>query len=265
MEMSDLFNGIAIVIDDEIKKGNANINNLIQQIEKRDMPCVTYTTLPDIDSVRHFESVSFILLDWKLQPEDLSDYTLEGLRVPASLSVSDLDANIQFLKKLKETCFVPVFIFTNEEKEFIINKLKENDLYQDDKQNFIFVKNKKDLTGRNRLFRVIEKWVGNTPSIYVLKEWEREYNCAINRLFWDFYQQSPCWPKILWEAFKADEVDMSYELGEVITRNLYTRMSPFSFDDKSITKRGRMASKDEVRKVLEGERYIKSDQLKKDE
>ena len=38
--------GIAVVIDDEIDHPQANINNLISQIEKRKMPCLKYRKIP---------------------------------------------------------------------------------------------------------------------------------------------------------------------------------------------------------------------------
>ena len=64
------------------------------------------------------------------------------------------------------------------------------------------------------------------------------------------------------KSFAADGVNMSLELGEVITRNLHTRMTPFSFDEKTLNKRpGKKAKKAEVRKVLEGERFITKEGL----
>src|SRR3990172_2865826 len=144
MGRSELFTGIAIVIDDEIGKKNANINKLMKQIKNRHMPCVIYKTLPTINIIRHFNNISFLLLDWKLPPQLLKDSYVQRIKVPSTIHKSAIDDNIAFLKKIKETCFVPIFIFTNENKEVIINKLKENDLYTDENPNFIFVKNKNE-------------------------------------------------------------------------------------------------------------------------
>lgn len=254
MNGEELFTGIAVVIDDEIDKEGANIKDLIQQIEARKMPFVTYKTLPDNDVVHHFEGISFLLLDWELHTEKVVGDTLGGVKIPAAVYESP---NIEFLNMLKETSFVPVFIFTNEDKNSICAKLRENNLYQDNKPNFIFVKNKDELM-EDKLFQEIESWIKVNPSIYVIKAWEKEYRKAKNRLFCDFYDLSPSWPKILWDNFRNDDVNMSKELGEIITRNIYTRMAPFSFDESFINSAGSGTDRDEIRKVIQGERFIEN-------
>ena len=206
---------------------------------------------------RHFNEISFILLDWNLLPEDITSSTLDGIILPQTARDSLIEENIAFLTKMKEVCFAPIFIFTNEDKNEVINVLKHAGLYQDDKPNYILVKNKKELIGRTKLFKEIQRWALKTPSIYVLKKWEKQYKTAKNSLFHDLYDSSSNWPKILWDSFAEDGVNMSLELGEIITRNLYTRMSPFSFDESALKKRGAKFQDDEVLRVLEGERFMK--------
>lgn len=53
-------------------------------------------------------------------------------------------------------------------------------------------------------------------------------------------------------------------MGEVITRNLYTRMIPFEFDENNINKQAKEATIDEVRKVIEGTHFIKNEGLHPD-
>lgn len=262
MATENILSGIAVVIDDEIDKDGANINNLISQIKKKNMPCLKYKKLPENSIIDYFEGISFLLLDWKLDAEVLGEFVTEGVTLPDEIRRSGVDENIAFLKKLKESCFVPIFIFTNEPEEPIIQALKDNDLYQEDKPNYIFVKKKSDLTGRTKLFKEIEKWIQKTPSIYVLATWDKAYRTSKIKLFYDFYNMSPNWPNILWKSFAADGVNMSLELGEVITRNLYTRMVPFAFDGKILNKRQRKATdKNEIRKVLQGEHFITKEGL----
>lgn len=263
METENLFTGIAVVIDDEIGKEKA-IDNLISQIKKKNMPCLTYTELPGDAIIDHFDNISFLLLDWKLQAEILGESITDGVTLPSTIRDSAIEENISFLKKLRESCFMPVFIFTNEKEEVVIQPLKDHGLYQDDKPNYIFVKRKSDLTGRTRLFKTIEDWIRKTPSIYVLTAWDKAYRTSKAKLFYDFYNISPNWPNIMWKSFDADGVNMSLELGEVITRNLHTRMMPFAFDENILKKRIKKTPKDEVRKVLEGERFITKEGLDKD-
>lgn len=179
---------------------------------------------------------------------------------------------VHFLKALTEVYFGPIFIFTDEDKDRIIGTLEENGLYHTDTPNVILVRNKSELSGPGKLFEEVEAWIRATPSIYVLKVWEREYQQAKKKLFQDLYKRSPFWPKVLWNTYKADGAgesniaNLSRELGELLTRNHYTRMAPFAFEQAILeTAATREPDPEEVRCVLEGERYINVDQLCSDE
>jgi len=265
MSTKHLFDGVAVVIDDQIGDKKANINDLISQIESRNMPVVSYTSLPDDKVLSHLDAISFFILDWKLLSAELSDAIQEGVKTPAVLGASAIQDNIDFIKKLRDTVFAPIFIFTNENVKTIIQKLEENDLYHEKLPNCIFVKKKDDLKRKGKLFQEIESWAKKIPAIYVLKEWDREYRKAKNTLFSEFYKLNPSWPRILWESFKSDNVDMSFELGDAITRNIYTRMTPFTFDENIIESVGKKIPKNEIRKVLEGDRFIRNEQLNKND
>jgi hypothetical protein len=254
MAILDLFTGVAVVIDDEIGK-DENIDKLLQQLNEKNIPYLTYTALPHNNTVKHFREISFILLDWQLNAQELDNATLEGVKVPEELLKAGINANIELLKKIKEDCFAPVFIFTNENPSTVINELKDKGLYRDLKPNFIFVKSKVELID-GKMFDEIEAWVKKNPPVYVLKEWEQEYEKAKSRLFRDFYDLSHAWPKILWNNFYSEGVNASMELGEVITRNLHTRMAPFQFDGAYFEGVDYLADKEEIRRVLEGERFM---------
>ncbi len=260
MNIEDLFTGVAVIIDDEVKKEEANISNILRQIRSKNIPYIAYDTIPDKNIVSHFAGVSFVLLDWKLDNEEIIDEGLGGLKIPSTLKEYNISENIDFLKSLKEKTFTPVFIFTNEEKDTVISELQEHKLYQEDKPNFIFIKNKDELA--KELFSEVEKWIISNPPVYVLLQWNKGYQLAKNRLFWDFYERSPLWPKILWDCYKADGANMSRELGEIITRNLYTRIPPISFEESFLEACASVEpDSGEVRNVLEGERFIKGQYL----
>ena len=142
MPTSNLFNGIAVVIDDEIGEDSANINNLIQQIDRKGMPCITYNELPKDDIIDHLGGISFLLLDWILHSKDMTDGKKMGVSFQGTIKESNVNANIEFLKKIKDKYFCPIFIFTNEEKNTVISTLHDNGLYHYDKPNFIFATNK---------------------------------------------------------------------------------------------------------------------------
>ena len=265
MELSDLFNGIAVVIDDEINDPKANINNVLQQLESKDIPCLKYDGLPESCSLRHFHSLAFVLLDWRLIKQDINDELIEdGVTVPAHLQRYEASENISFIKDIKNKCFCPIFIFTNENKDDIVQQLCENDLYDENKPSNIFVKSKSDIKGKNKVFKEIEKWISSNPSIYVLKEWENEYHKTKTKLFLDFQNISPVWPKVMWKNFEDDNVNKSLCLGENIFRNLKSRMAPFDFNGTILSKRGKCIDSLELRSVLEGERFLKNENLHAD-
>ena len=261
MDITQLFNGVAIVVDDELENKAATISPLIEKIEENYIPYVKYTELPDIETIRHFESISFLLLDWILiSPEDVND----GVKIPDELRKAGIKENIEFLKKLRETCFAPVFIFTDEETEKVKKVLKDNGLYHDDKPNTFFVESKRELIDGD-MFKLIESWIKKTPSVYVLKEWEQKYHGAKNQLFLQFHELSPSWPQVLWENFEADGVNKSNALGQIINRNLHTRMSTFEFDQELLKIKGKdKPNRDELRKVFAGERFVNKERLDDD-
>ena len=257
MDMKDLFSGIAVVIDDEINDSNANIGNIVKQIESANIPILKYTSLPSEEVIRHFQNLSFLLLDWRLIKEEVTaDEIAEGVTIPDALQEYDASENIEFIKKLRKVCFCPVFIFTNEGVGEIKNKLISGRIEIDDRPSNIFVQRKIDIKGRTKIFQVVTKWIKNNPSIYVLKEWEQEYQSSKNKLFLEFQDISPVWPKILWKNYSEDGVNPSIELGELISRNLHTRMTPFGFSEDILNKRGSKISLYEIQAVLEGERFL---------
>ena len=265
MNATELFKGVAVIIDDEINNPKANINNLIQQIKNKNIPYVTYTSIPTYETITHFQNLSFLLFDWRLDPVDLTkDEIQDGVTIPAAFGDAQIKENIKFLEDLKESCFCPVFVFSNENPNAIEDRLEEAGLYTKDRPNHIFVKSKGDLHGRVRLFREIEKWIRKNPAIYVLKEWDNGYQKSKNQLYMDFQEISSVWPRIMWENFTKDGINESHELGELIQRNLRTRMIPYEFSEEGLGKRRKKLTKEELRRVLEGERFLINDRLQND-
>jgi hypothetical protein len=244
--MKDLFNGIAIVIDDELGSENALLNGIVNQIEVEHIPMVKYKALPD-DEIKHFQNISFLILDWNLAGE--------GVQITDTLE----QENINFIQELSEICFCPMFIFSNEDVNYIKGKLTDNGLYDPEKICNIFIQPKDEL--QNGLFGKLSEWLKRTPSVYVLKEWEKSYQECKNKLFSDFYNITPYWPIVMWRNFEQDGANKCMEMGELISRNLLSRMTPFSYRDEILNIDPPELSSEELRKVLEGERYLKKECL----
>lgn len=260
--MGNLFNGPVLVIDDQAKKPETTdtIKKLIKEIKSKGYPCVIYDDIPEDPEVfvKHLSGFSFLLLDWRLF-EPGSDPDLAGIKPPEALG----EAIVEFIKLVSEETFIPIFIATNEKNTTVVKTLKDAGLYdpRDPLKNSIFIKKKDELV-KGSLFTALNKWIKESPSIYALKEWELEYTKARNSLFLEFFKISHSWPEAIWVASKEDKSPSpSDDLGDAITRNLYTRMAPFEFDEKNIVVSEIPASAKEVRKVMEGERFIRNELL----
>lgn len=258
MNIQELMAGIAVIIDDEIEKSGTNIQNIVGQLKALNIPYLTYSQTPDNAIVSNFKDISFVVLDWEykaLQNEAIQ----EGVRM--SESTDDIgDSAVEFIKNLKDVCFVPIFIFSNASTEDIRARLVDENLYKEGEHNYIFIESKEAV--KEHLFTTIQAWLEGTPSVYSLKEWDRAFYKARHDLFWNFYEINPNWPKILWKAYMDDGVDMSAELGEIITRNLHSRIKPFQFESSVFDLvSGEIVSKENIRAVLEGERFIPKDSL----
>ena len=257
MNIKELFKGIAVVIDDQVNKTESDdsILKIIERLENENIPLLKYEYIPDDDIIKNFHNVSFVLLDWELFDR------------PKGVSFDDqlhIDNVIEFLIKLKEVSFVPVFIFSRLPPDDIKNLLVKRNLFKEGASNYIFIKRKSDLLSddeENKLFNEIENWLKQTPSIYVLKEWENALNKAKNNLFWDFYNINHKWPSILQKTFTEDGSDVNYELGNFIFKNIMARTEPIEFDEDILKLEDNELTQDEIRKVLEAERFIKSDLL----
>ncbi|HZK12389.1 MAG TPA: hypothetical protein VFD10_08630 [Atribacterota bacterium] len=263
MDIKKLLSGVAIIIDDNIKKEHSGdpILKIRDQLKNNNhISILEYEDLPDDSEIPNFKNISFVLLDWYLfeTPEP-------GMLMDELLFINN---NIEFLKKIKKVSFTPVFIFSNQSPDSIIRKLSEEDLYNEDSNNYIFIKRKQDLLSEdndNLLLTEIENWLKETPSMYVLKEWEHSLNEAKRKLFWDFYEINPNWPSVLQKTFTDDGSDVNYELGNFIYKNLSARGKKIFFDD-DILNQGydNIRGREDIRKVLEAERFINNSFLPPD-
>ncbi|MCK4377413.1 MAG: hypothetical protein KAV97_04280 [Actinomycetia bacterium] len=258
MDIKKLLSGIAIIIDDKIKKEDSQdlILNIRDKLKDNHVSILEYEDLPDDSEIQNFNNISFILLDWQLfeRPEP-------GMLMDETLFINN---NIKFLKDIRKVSFTPVFIFSNQPPNSIIRKLSEEGIYNEGSNNYIFIKQKEDIISdvdNNLLFNEIENWLKETPSMYVLKEWEHSLNKAKKNLFWSFYEINHNWPSVLSKTFKGDGSDVNYELGNFIYKNLSARAEQVAFDDNILNQEDDNISKEDIRKVLEAERFIKSDAL----
>ena len=258
MDIKNLFSGVAIIIDDKInnEESGDKILQIRDKLKEEHIPLIEYEDIPEPEIVSNFKNISFVLLDWELfsRPEP-------GIPFDEELFIK---YNIEFINNIRKSTFVPIFIFSRLAPENIIRKLSEEGLYNEDLNNYIFVKKKDELFSEddeNKIFTEIENWLKKTPSIYVLKKWEQALNKVKRDLFWSFYDVNHNWPSVLQKTFIDDGSDVNYELGNFIFKNIMARTERIKFDDSILRLEDDKITEKDIRKILEAERFIKKENL----
>ena len=282
-DVKKLFSGIAIIIDNEIGNRNTAISKIKTNLEENNIPVVCFPNIPEVEMIPSFGDASFIILDWNFSDNitdeisGMSGPDVEGVRqmtdtiriqAGAELERENQERVIDFIRDVMKKLFVPIFIFSGFSIDQVTDSLTEAGLYDTNSANRVFIKSKDEVADADSLFMNIGEWLKKMPSVYALKEVELRLRDTKNRMFneWDGY--SPRWVTILWDLLKNDwgitdddsmEAQLAkQDLGNFIVRNLTNRVTPPEMDAEML---GSNQSIDvhEMRKVLEGERYIRYD------
>ena len=255
MDVEKLFQGIAVIFDDEISNPTSTIYTIKENIQRKNIPVAVYNEMPRPEIIPSLSNASFVILDWDYTNSELSVEGEERLSVPTELKNEQDEELILFIRELLRCVFIPVFIFTSKSVDSIKTTLRDVGLWYDDKDNRIFIKQKNDISSEDQLFDAIEEWLKAMPSVYVLKEWEKNISKSKDAMFLELYGYSPNWVKIIWDMLKEDTVENHCEFGEFVTRHLNNRIGSYAFDEDIIGAQ-RDISPEELRRVVEGERYL---------
>ena len=245
-----LFKGVGVIIDENID--NADSRDDILKIYKyfihKQIPILTYTSIPVDEIVLNFRNANFIVLNWNLHNQN-------------PITSTAIDENIHFIEIVNSICFVPIFIFTNEGPHEIELTLQDRGLFYEDKSNNIFVKSKSEIRSGRILFSEIAKWVRKTPSVYVMKQWEMNTHNATSKLFHDLNGISSDWTSIMLDTYLEDVGAENAEIGNLLFNNLTSTCAPLILDRSIVRKTRKGITKQELRQLLERGKYIKSDNL----
>ena len=256
MNIEKLFSGIAVIVDNEIDNSSSSIHKIKKLIEGKNIPVLTFPEIPSQDIIPALSGAAFVVLDWDYTDGKIQIEEGDRIQIPETLAETEESRLISFITQLLKELFVPAFIFTEKSKEMIIDRLKDADLWQEDRPNRIFVKQKDEVDTEDELLSAITEWVKEMPSVYVLKEWSLAAKKAQNSMFNELYSYSPNWTQIIWNMLKADSRDNQREFGDFITKQLVNRILDYSFEEEMINS-DKPVSVDELLGVVEGERYIR--------
>ncbi len=247
--IKELFSGIGVVIDETVyakEEAPNGIQKIVNSLKDNHIPMLMYDGLPD-DSIPQLHSMSFLILDWNLS----------GVRPIPEATIND---NIDFLKKMHSVCYAPIFIFSDEDPRDIEVALDTNGFNLEKEP--IFIRKKNIVDTADRLFQEIENWVKKRPPVYVLKEWERANREAKKEMLWSLTEAHPAWPQILRDSIDNDGGDKDYDLLNLLQNNLSYRINPIKLDDDILSQETIGAiTKEDLRNILECERFISNDKL----
>ena len=251
-QLKNLMSGIAVVIDDKLDiprdgdtghDGNVDlITKIVERFEQEwNLPFYKAKEMPEEETWPNLlRAASFVLLDWRLWPSGGGE--LERLGI---------ETNIRLLMQAKNH-LVPVFIFSNENREDIVDKLPTN-VYDNSlpARNFIFVQAKTAFLNDDSLnFEAINAWVEKNASVYTLKAWEQVFHAAKKDLFGSMYAINPDWPKVFWKSFYKDRVDPGSSLANMIFENLRGRMRTSVFRKEVLGVEPKPVPKQDLRKLI---------------
>ena len=117
MDIGKLFNGIAVIVDNEIENKTSAIYKIKELIEAKNIPVAVYSQIPQLDVIPALSGASFIILDWDYTNGEAEVGEDERVVIPDALTTSNEERLIAFIKKILSEIFVPVFIsFGNNSK-----------------------------------------------------------------------------------------------------------------------------------------------------
>ncbi len=259
MNIEELFAGIGVVIDDKVFSSDEQGDRIVKIVKEletvRKFPLVKYADFPDDDVLTKLTNVSFLLLDWEIEPkqDELGEET-PNVQLGDVLKADNEKRVIEIVKETLRNSLVPVFIFSNQDIETIKKKLSDADVDLEKSQ--IFIKSKSELVEEGALFSKIGEWVDGVSGVYVAKAWENAFNRAKNQFFAELANNTSHWPKALFNAAAVDSTDPGEEITQAISQNVISRMQPIVIDQEQIDKDIITPGKEEVLGIMKGQFFL---------
>jgi len=259
MNIEELFAGIGVVIDDKVFSSNDQedrIITIVQELENvRKFPLVKYADLPDDGVLAKLTNVSFLLLDWEIEPkrEELGE-DAPNVQLGTALRAENERRVIEIVQKTLKNSLVPVFIFSNQNIGSINQKLTNAGV--DLTKSQVFIKSKAELTDDGALFQKIGEWVDGVSGVYVAKAWDNAFNKAKNQFFAELANNTSHWPKALFNAAMIDSTEPEEEITQAISQNVISRMLPIEIKQEQIDKDTVAPSKEEVLGIMRGQFFL---------
>ena len=259
---TSLLNGYALVIDDEINDANSSIAKMITTLEKEGTLFIKCGDLPAENTRNNLSGISFIVLDWDIKGEE---QTLpEGVQLGTVLENARTDENITFINDVLKKYFVPIFIFSQENKDSITATLQADTEIVQVLEKRIFVKNKSDLADDN-VKTYLSEWLTKNKTVLALKMYEEQLNKSKNAFLVEVGDLDPNWTTIVYNTLKLDHVDkhgntisqhlLNLDFRDFLTAALLGRMNHVKFEEAEFNSTNPAISDDEICKIYESIKF----------
>lgn len=108
MDIGKLFNGIAVIVDNEIENKTSAIYKIKELIEAKNIPVAVYSEIPQLDVIPALSGASFIILDWDYTNGEAEVGEDERVVIPDALTTSNEERLIAFIKEASNPVPTPL-------------------------------------------------------------------------------------------------------------------------------------------------------------
>lgn len=167
--------------------------------------------------------------------------------------------NLEFLKRVREISYCPIFIFTDQSIEKVQGYLEQSGEPFAIGNQPIYVESKKNVSDFDSLNEKLSSWLKRQPAVYALKAVNMEMRKAEIKLFEKFLAISPLWPIVLYETSKDDKSNFSFDLNDFILQYLNNTINIPDFTESIIrgdTIKDKTISEEEITKIYSGANFV---------
>ena len=249
----------ALIIDDGLFNGESEILRIKDDFESEGACFLKYDSIPDEKCWKGLGSVSFAILDWNLYGIKKEELGLTGIGGSPLTTINE-EKIIQFISYMIKEYMTPIFVITQEDTSYVINRLSASDITEKAIQQGQITVYSKNYINKKRIKSVINKWCKNNPAIYVLKELDKSSDKAMTTLFRGMTSIDNRWPAVVYDTLKADSsMDVNREFFEFLIDSFVGRMDTPFFDEKIIGKVPRHLEDDEIIRLYSDAKIVSYD------
>jgi hypothetical protein len=260
---ASLLNGIALVIDDEINDKKSEISKMLSSLEKEGTFFIKTTNIPTDKARGNLSGISFIILDWDIKSEEQLMLP-EGVLLAETIRISKIDENNKFIREMLTKYFVPIFIFSQQEKESIHIALQSDPNIAPTIDQRVFIESKSELKGE-KIKSYLEKWLKNNKTVLTLKMFEEQLNQSKNNFLVEMGELATDWVRVVYQTLSKDYKEKGKPLQtELLNAEfngflLNSMLSRFEYADYSTIKFTRLkrsaVTSNDVQKIYESIKF----------